>query len=119
MTATTVTAKVGTEENAPSASVTYDFGDNLDEAVTLFGADVVYARFKAASVVDLQALIRRHLDSDTPKSAAEIQELAAAWKPGVQTKKRKSAGEKIQDLLGDMSEADRAALLESLMKSAA
>lgn len=119
MTAVTVTAKVGTEEGAPSASVNYDFGDNLDEATELFGADVVFARFKAASVVDLQALIRRHLDSDTPKSATEIQELATAWKPGVQTKKRKSAGEKIQDLLGDMSETDRAALLESLMKSAA
>lgn len=119
MTQVTVSAKVGTEENAPSASVSYDFGDNLDEATSLFGADVVYARFKAAAIVDLQALIRRHLDSDTPKSAAEIQELASAWKPGVQTKKRKTAGEKIQDLLGDMSEADRAALLESLMNQAA
>lgn len=118
MTQTTVTAKVGTEENAPSASVTYDFGDNLDDSKNLFGADVVHARFKAASIVDLQALIRRHLDSDTPKSAAEIQELATAWKPGVQTKKRKSPGEKIQDLLGDMSEADRATLLETLMNAA-
>ena len=118
MTAVTVSAKVGTEETSPSASVTYDFGDNLDEAVSKFGADVVYARFKSASTVDLQALIRRHLDSDTPKSAAEIQELATAWKPGVQTKKRKSAGEKIQDLLGDMSEADRTALLETLMNAA-
>lgn len=119
MTAVSVSAKVGTEENAPSASVTYDFGDNLDEATSLFGADVVYARFKAASTVDLQALIRRHLDSDTPKTQAEIQELAAQWKPGIQTKKRKSAGEKIQDLLGDMSAADRDALLATLMGQAA
>ena len=119
MTAVTVSAKVGNEENAPSASVTYDFGDNLDEAVSKFGADVVYARFKSASTVDLQALIRRHLDSDTPKSQAEIQELANAWKPGVQTKKRKSGAEKIQDLFGEMSEADRQAVLDALMASAA
>lgn len=118
MTATTVSAKVGNEENAPSAQVTYDFGDNLDEAVGLFGADVVYARFRSAATVDLQALIRRHLDSDTPKTVPEIQELATAWKPGVQTKKRKSASEKIADLLGEMSETDRANLLASLQEAA-
>lgn len=115
MTAVTVSAKVGNEENAASASVTYDFGDNLDEAVSKFGADVVYARFRSASTVDLQALIRRHLDSETPKTQAEIQELANQWKPGVQTKKRKSTQERIQDLFTEMSESDKQAVLEALM----
>lgn len=126
MTAVNVTARLGNDDDAPSATVEYDFGDNLDEAVKKFGADVVYARFKNAATVDLQALIRRHLDvtpdkeGNTPpaKSAAQIQELATAWKPGVLTRKRKSTSEKFEDLFGQLSEADKAAMLEKLMSAA-
>lgn len=113
-----VSARAGNEETSPSCTVKYDFGDSLDEAVELFGADAVYARFKSASIVDLQALIRRHLEGETPKSADEIQALATAWKPGVQTRKRKSVGEKIEELLKDMSPADRAAALAQLQSTA-
>lgn len=121
MTAVNVTARLGNEDDAPSATVTYDFGDNLEEAVEKFGADVVFARFKNAATVDLQALIRRHLDTapDAPKkTAAEIQELATAWKPGVVTRKRKSASEKFEELFGQLSETDRQAMLEKLLASA-
>lgn len=121
MTAVNVTARLGNEDDAPSATVTYDFGDNLDEAVEKFGADVVFARFKNAATVDLQALIRRHLDTAPdakPKTAAEIQELATAWKPGVVTRKRKSTSEKFEELFGQLSEADRQAMLEKLLASA-
>jgi hypothetical protein len=119
MTAQKISAKNGTEENSPSAEVTYDFGDNLDESVALFGADVVFSRFKAAAIVDLQALIRRHLDGETPKSEAEIQALVDAWKPGVTSRKRKSTKEKAEDLLSGLSLEERTRLLESLLKGEA
>lgn len=119
MTIIAISAKLGTEDNSPSATVNFDFGDNLDEAVTLFGADVVYSRFKAAAVVDLQALIRRHLDGETPKTEAEIQALVTEWRPGVTTRKRKSTKEKAEELFATLSEADKAALLEQLMSQAA
>lgn len=115
MTVQKISAKNGTEETSPSAEVTYDFGDNLEEAVALFGADVVFSRFKAAAIVDLQALIRRHLDGETPKSEAEIQALVDEWKPGVTTRKRKSTKEKAEELLSGLSEDDRKKLLESLL----
>lgn len=120
MTAVNVTARLGNEDDAPSATVSYDFGDNLDEAVEKFGADVVYARFKNAATVDLQALIRRQLDTAPdakPKTAAEIQDLASAWKPGVVSRKRKSTSEKFEELFGQLSEADKAAMLEKLMSN--
>lgn len=115
MTAQTISAKNGTEENSPSASVEYDFGDNLDEAVTLFGAEVVFSRFKAASIVDLQALIRRHLEGETPKTQAEIQALATEWKPGVASRKRKSTKEKAEELFANLSPAEKQQLLEQLL----
>ena len=119
MTAQKITARDGNEENSPSVSVDYDFGDNLQEAVELFGDDVVFSRFKAAAVVDLQALIRRHLGGEKPKTAEEIQALVSEWKPGVSKRVRKSTTEKAQDLIGQMSAEEKAALLASLQADAA
>lgn len=115
MSAKEISARAGTAEDAPSATVTYDFGDDLDEAVELFGADVVYSRFVSAATVDLQALIRRNLGGEEPKTEEEIQELVSEWKPGVSTRKRKSAKEKAAEAIDALSEEERQALLESLM----
>jgi len=118
MTAQAISAKNGTEETSPSATVQYDFGDNLAEAVALFGDDIVFSRFKAASIVDLQALIRRHLDGETPKTEAEIQALVTEWRPGVTTRKRKSVKEKAEELFAGLSDSEKNALLESLLAQA-
>src|SRR6185295_11376023 len=117
MTTQTVSAKAGTEDTDPSASVTYDFGDNLDEAVALFGGDVVFSRFKAASIVDLQAIIRRHLTGEKPKTEAEIQALVNEWKPGVSQRVRKSPAEKAMEAFATLSDAEKTALLEQLMSA--
>lgn len=117
MSAIEVTAQLGKDEDSPTATVVYDFGDNLDEAVERFGAEVVFSRFKSAAVIDLQALIRRGLGSTdsegkpTPKSVEEIQKLAEAWVPGVQTRKRKTDKEKAEELLAKLDPKTLAELL--------
>lgn len=118
MTARKVQARDGNEDTSPSAEVEYDFGDNLGEAVELFGEDVVFSRFVAASVVDLQALIRRHLGGEKPKTQDEISKLVAEWKPGVSSRKRRSNKEKAEELIAGMSEQEKAQLLEQLMAAA-
>lgn len=118
MTAQKITARDGNEDSSPSATVEFDFGDNLGEATELFGDDVVYSRFKAAAVVDLQALIRRHLGGEKPKSEAEIQELVSQWKPGISKRVRKSTKEKAEELISQMSDAEKAALLAQLQGDA-
>ncbi len=115
MTAKVIAAKAGTSDDAPTASVEYDFGENLAEAAELFGDDVVFSRFVSAATVDLQALIRRNLTLEEPKTEEEIQALVAEWKPGVSTRKRVSASEKAQRAVDALSEDEKAALLESLM----
>jgi len=115
MAATEIGARAGTEEDAPSATVSYDFGDNLDDAAERFGGDVIFSRFKAAATVDLQALIRRNLKGENPKNQKEIQVLVDEWQPGVSTRSRKSPQEKAQIAIDALSEDQKAALLESLM----
>jgi len=108
-----ITARVGKEEGSPSATVTYDMGDNLQEAVEKFGDDVVFKRFEQSLVIEIQAIIRRHLSGETPKTEAEIQALISEFSPGLQ-RKRKSTKEKALDLLEGLSEEERKEILASL-----
>lgn len=108
-----ITAKAGKEDDAPSATVTYDFGDSLAEAVDRFGESVVFNRFKSAVTIDIQALIRRELTGEKPASQDEIQEKVDEWKPGVQ-RSRKSKKDKALELLGAMSEDEKAEIMAEL-----
>ena len=106
-------------ESDREVSVPYSFGSNLDEAVSLFGHEVVFNRFKAAAVIDLQSLIRRGIratnEDGTPKySDDDILAQAAKWAPGIRSVNRKTKADKIKDMFKDMSEEDRAALIAQL-----
>ena len=119
MTVQTVSAKANLEDGSESSgSVEYDFGDDLKSSTDLFGGEVVQRRFKAAAVVDLQGVIRRHLQSDPPLAGKALQEACGEWKPGIQ-RARKSKVEKAMEMVGDLSDDDRAALIASLKGSKA
>ena len=81
------------ETSAPkvdrSISVEYDFGGNLEAAVGLFGADVVYSNFEDNVVIGLQGLVRRNLEKKDDKfmSDEEIRAAVEAWAPGVGAKR--------------------------------
>ena len=72
-----------------TVTVDYDFGKDLDEAVELFGADVVFSKFVAQVSTDLGNSLRRILNEE--KGEAECVEFMAKWKPGVVTKGVKKA----------------------------
>jgi hypothetical protein len=109
----TARVKMDDSDEEREATVSYDFGDSLPEAISLFGEDVVYKRYKGSATVDLQALIRRHLSGDKPKSPEEIQTIVDEWKPGTM-RVRKSKSEKALELLAQMSEEEKAELLREL-----
>lgn len=122
-TATEVSAK--RSGNDHQVTVPFDFGENLAEAVELFGDDVVFGKFKAASIVDFQGLLRRGMfdeegegddktlvpvDSET----LALREGIVNWKPGVSTRVTRSPKEKALAALKGMSPADIAAMLAEL-----
>lgn len=72
------------EEGKPTwqlNEVEFDFGDDLDGAVDLCGADVVFSQYKANAKVALQGIIRAKTKAGLEPSA--IQTLVNAWKPGM------------------------------------
>jgi hypothetical protein len=63
------------------ANVTFDFGENLDAAVDLCGADVVFSQYKANAKVALQGIVRAKLKAGL--TVDQIQTTVDAWKPGM------------------------------------
>lgn len=109
-----VTAKLsGTETGV---TVNYDFPDTLEGLVDKFGSEIVYGKAMDSLVIDVQALVRRHLKGSEkvpPKSAEAIQEIVSEWVPGVGAV-RKSPVEKVGALIASMTPEQKAALLASL-----
>jgi len=106
----TVNARTTKSERVVSAS--YDFGATLAESVELFGENVVHGVFIDQAVIRLQALLRRCIEDEVGDK--DIEAKVAAWKMTVGGRERKSAAEKVQDLLGKMSPEQKAELLKSL-----
>ena len=103
--------KVGEEEK--TGTVAFDFGNDLNDAVEKFGAEVVFSNYVQSAKIALQALIRARLDK-----GANVEELAEIWKPGVTLERSPvdvlaQAKAKFQK----MSQEERLAYLEMLQAS--
>ena len=92
-----------------SATATYDFGDNLEASVALFGEEVVHNNFKQNAVISAQSRMRALLGQGL--SGDELQAKLDEWKPGVKTSTRKSPVDKLKDLLAGRSPEEIAALI--------
>ena len=102
--------------------VNYNFPATLEDAVKKFGADVVFSKAMDSLVIDVQAIVRRHMKAPTDKDGkvtgkgktqAEIQAIVSAWIPGVGAIRR-SPVEKIGTLIEQMSPEEKKALLAKL-----
>lgn len=113
----TATAKDESDQEI-SESVTYDFGDDLAGSQEKFGAEAVYARFKAGARVDLQALIRRSITGKDAVFGETLQKVVDEWVPGA-TKPRKSKSEKAADAFAELGDDERKELLKKLRAMAA
>lgn len=59
----------------------YEFGDTLQDAVGMFGEEVVLSSYKRSQVITYQNAVRRMLEAG--KTNEEIDKAMEAWKPGV------------------------------------
>lgn len=104
------TKKIGDVEK--EATIAYDFGGELDKAVEMFGAKVVYANFVRSSVITAQAAMRRYLEDGL--SQDEIAAKMEGWKPGTPIERVIDPIAATIAKFGKMDPAAQAALLEQL-----
>jgi len=107
--------KIGDEER--SVAVGYDFGENVEQAIEMFGAEVVHSNFIRASKITLQAVMRRSLEAN--KTDEDISNIAASWKPGVALERSFDPLAALTNKMKNMSDADIAAVFEKLKSAIA
>ena len=94
-------------QTADGASVEfpYDFGDNLQETLQLFGEDVVYNHAYRSLVIAAQAFARSLIRQGL--SDKDIIAKMETWKPGM-PREAKTPEQKVRELLANMSPEQRA-----------
>ncbi len=89
--------------------VTKNLPSNIDEAVEMYGAEVVFSRFRGALVIDLQSYMRTQIKKKDFTEDA-LQTAVDNWTPGTRGP-GVSMEQKAENLMAGMSEEDLQALL--------
>lgn len=90
--------------------IAYDFGDNLEDAVNKFGADVVFSGFRSDAKIDLQARMRARMAKGQP-----VEDLVSIWKPGIKLERAPvDAFTAAKNAFSKMTAEERAAFLQSI-----
>jgi hypothetical protein len=90
--------------------VTKDLPANIEEAVEMYGAEVVFSRFRGAVVIDLQSFMRTKIKSKD-FSDGDLQSAVDNWAPGTRGP-GVSMEQKAENLMAGMSDDQLKALLE-------
>ncbi len=93
--------------------VIVDLGDNLQDAITKFGEDVVFSNFLASVKITAQSAIRRYTEKGLDDAA--IQAKLSAWKPGVAAERIVDPMAAIISKFNSLSKEDREATIAKLM----
>lgn len=101
-----------TKKHPTPVTVDYDLPAGLDAKVKKFGADVIDAMAEDSIIINVQALVRRHIEKGI--SQADIQKAVTAWSPSVRTIIRQSAFEKASSSLDKLTPEERKQLLQRL-----
>ena len=92
--------------------VNIDLPESLEEAKDRYGEPLVFSYFNADLAIAVQAFVRTQIKKDGATAEA-VQTAVDEWKPGMKVR-GKSVTEKARDLLGKLSDEDRAELIASL-----
>jgi len=77
MAANEITASKGER----SVATTFDFGGDVQAAIALFGAEVVYSGFVRSAVITAQSILRKAIEGGLDDAACVAK--LDGWKPGV------------------------------------
>jgi len=122
MATTTVEAGTNIEETDPrfpssddgkiSCTVEFNPGDDLAEAVEMYGEDIVYERWLRQVRRDLGNAIRSSLNSG--KTPQAVEEELSDWRPDV-TRRSSGSSKTLEQQFAELSEEEKQAKLEQLM----
>jgi hypothetical protein len=111
----TATKEINGEKK--QATVEFEVGDNVEESIKMFGAEVVNSGFIADAVIDLQAFLRRRIEKG--EDQAVIAQAATGWKPGVKMPRVSDPVGALMAKFPTMTKEEQAAIINQLKARAA
>jgi hypothetical protein len=108
----TAAKEIGGEKR--STTILVDLGENVEDAVAKFGAEVVFSNFKRAATITAQAAIRRFMDGG--KTPEEISVLLKDWKPGVAITRSVDPVGALMGKFGALDAEEQSKILDALME---
>lgn len=103
----------GKTQKAMRAEVDYNFGENLKEAVDLYGETVVHSAYVAEGKIQVQNLVRRLLEKGADQDAIEKE--LATYKIGESRKVTVDPAKAIYSRIPTMTPEEKKALIAELM----
>jgi hypothetical protein len=107
---TEVTAKAPKLDK--EATVLVDLGENVEDAIARFGAEVVFSNYLANVKIGVQSAIRRYLEANI--AANDIQAKFDTFKPGVTLDRVVDPVASLANKLKTMSPEEQEAIFASL-----
>lgn len=95
------------------SSILFDYGADNAEAVTKFGAEVVFSNFKRSANITAQAAMRRLMEAG--KNQEEITAAMASWKPGVSLERTIDPVKALTNKFATLSPEEQNKIIEDLM----
>tara|TARA_R100000655_G_scaffold80569_2_gene119994 strand:- start:119 stop:460 length:342 start_codon:yes stop_codon:yes gene_type:complete len=99
-----------------TATIEYNFGENVQEAIEMFGEDVVFAGFTKSAKITAQSAIRRYLTAGVDEDG--IQEKMNSWKPGVALERVSDPVSAIKNKFANLDDDAKLELIKQLKASA-
>ena len=107
-----VSVKKEVEGELKTASISYDFGANVEEMIEKFKGDVVFTNARANMKITAQGAMRRYLVAG--KSQDEITSLMASWIPGVALERTVDPVALLMGKWGSMTDEEKKEVLAKL-----
>lgn len=102
-----------TKDHPEPIEVEFDLPEDAEGLVAKYGLDLVADKARGALVIDIQAIMRRHIDNGA--DAAAIQDAVSQWVPGVRGPVTKQTPfQRASNALGSLSDEEKAELLRKL-----
>lgn len=103
----------GEEDKNLEATVLFDFGDDLSDAVDKFGEGVVFGCYAAQAKISGQAAIRRQLENGNTQE--DVSARMTHWKPGQKLERVSDPVAALKAKLMTMNDEEKQAMLAELM----
>lgn len=103
----------GEDKKAVSCQINYEFGATLEDAISLYGKDVVFALYRGAAKVKIQGIVRGMLERE--ESNASIEAFIGTYRLGTAIARVVDPKRALATQMANMADSDALDVIKNLI----